>query len=372
MKATLAVIDGDGVGSEVVPQGVKALQAIARRFNHDFNFVPAQLGYSSRIKNGQACPAETIEICRSCDGILLGATGITQQVEASDDRSPDVGRREFARALNHTCNLRPVRVSAHTLNVSPVKGTHIAGTDLIVVRDKSLLNNERMKHTETTPRGRLAQDTLEFHEDEIIRQLKFAFLLAQSRRRKLCLAAQATQFATAKLWSQICQEMAKDYPDVEIDIQAPDTCAMLLIRNPSIFDVIVADNPAIGGIMNNLASLLIGSVGMGPGMTFGLRDGDSIAAMMQKNALYEPIHGTAPQRAGQSVVNPIGTVLAAAMLLRYSLGLEKEALAVERGVEHALEQGYRTYDIMGPGKTKVRTHEMGDHIAAAIASEPKR
>ena len=366
MKATIAVINGDGIGPEVVPQGVKALKVIARRFEHEFSLVPAQLGYTSWRQTGHAAPRETIELCRNSDGILLGAIGAGQWAHASENLPPSGGRRQFDRELDHVCSVRPVKVFSHTIGVSPVKAERIKGTDLVVVRDKSLLNNDRLKHTERTPRGRLARDILEFYEDEIVLPLKFAFLLARSRRKRLCLMAQASMFATSKLWAQIFKELATNYPDVETDVQAPDYCAMQLVRNPTVFDVIVSDSAPMGGMINSLAALLVGSVGMGSGTTIGLRDGDSYAAMVQKNGLYEPIHGSADVRAGQGIVNPIGTVLAAAMLLRYSLGLEEEAQAIERGVEKVLGEGYRTYDIMEPGKTKVGTDEMGERIAAAI------
>ena len=363
MKATIAVIDGDGIGPEIVPQGVKALKVIAKRFKHDFNLVPAQLGYTTWKQTGHAAPPETIELCRKSDGVLLGAIGAGQWANTSENFPPGWGRRQFCRELRYTCSVRPAKVSSHTINVSPTKADRIKGTDLVVVRDRS---PDWLKLTDKTPRGRLARDILEFYEDEIIPTLKFAFLLARSRKKKLCLMTQSSQFATSKLWLQVFQEMAKKHPDVELDVQAPDNCAMLLMRNPAVFDVIVTDSPAMGGMMNNLAALLMGSVGMGPGTTIGLRDGDTYTAMVQRNGLYEPIHGTASIRSGQGIVNPIGTVLAAAMLLRYSLGLEQEAQAIERGVEKALEQGCRTYDIMEPGKIKVGTNEMGEHIAAAI------
>lgn len=366
MKATIAIIDGDGVGPEVVPQGVKALKAIAKRYGHALDLVPAQLGYTAWRETGQAAPADTIELARESDGVLLGAIGVPQWAHANESLPAGLGRRYFCRELEHTCSVRPVKVSPHTLNVGPVKADRTEGADLVVVRDTSLLNNERLKLTNTTTRGRMAKDILEFYEDEIVRPLKFAFLLARSRRKKLCLMAQSSIYATSRLWLQMFQEMAKQYADIEIDAQAPDDCAMQVMRNPAVFDVIVTDSTAMGGMINNLAALLMGSVGMGPSATIGLRDGDTYTAMIRRNGLYEPIHGIAHRRAGRRIVNPIGTVLAAALLLRYSLGLEREAQAIERGVEKALEQGYRTYDIMEPGKTQVGTNEMGERIAVAI------
>lgn len=368
VKATIAIIDGDGVGTEVVPQGVRALRAVAKRFGHDFDLVPAQLGYRAWKQTGVAAPPETIELCKNSDGILLGAIGAGQLDFASEKIPPGWGRRQFSRELAHTCSVRPIKVFPQTVNASPVKAERIRGTDFVVVRDKSLLNNERLELTDTTARGRMARDMPEFHEDEIVPMLKFSFLLARSRRKKLCLVAQASMFATSRLWLQLFLELAKNYPDVEIDVQAPDNCAMQVMRNPALFDVIVSDSTPIGGIINNLGALLMGSIGMPPGATFALRDGGTYPAMVCKNGLYESIHGTADARAGQRIVNPIGTVLAAAMLLRYSLGLEREAKAIEQAVETTLESGYRTYDIMEPDKIKVGTDEMGERIAAAIGT----
>ncbi len=366
MKATIAVMPGDGIGPEIVPQGVKALKVIAKRFKHDFNLVPVQMGYNALKATGSALTPETIKICDKSNGILLGATGAAQWEHAGENYPPGWGRRQLCRELKHRISVRPARVYSQTINTSPVKPERIQGMDLVVVRDMVLINKEGTKTVETTARGRHAVDRLDFYEDEIVPTLKFGFLLARSRKKKLCLMAQSSVFATSKLWLQVFTEMSKKYPDVEIDTQAPDNCAMQLMRNPTVFDVIVCDSTPMGGMMNNLAALLIGSIGMAPGTTIGLRDGETYTQMVVPNGLYEPIHGSAPVRAGQGIVNPIGTVLAAAMLLRYSLGLEQEAQAVERGVEKALTQGYRTYDIMEQGRTKVGTDEMGDRIAAAI------
>ena len=179
---------------------------------------------------------------------------------------------------------------------------------------------------------------------------------------------QSSIFATARLWLKMFEEMASEYPDIEVEIQAPDNCAMQFMRSPARFDVIVCDNTPMGGMLNNLAALLIGSIGMAQGTSLGLKDGQTYQDMVLRNGIYEPIHGAAPLRAGQNIANPIGTILAGAMLLRYSLGLEAEAQAIEHAVEAVLEQGYCTYDIMEAGKKKIGTAEMGDRIAGALES----
>lgn len=366
MKATIAVIPGDGIGKEIVPQGLKALRAVEKRFGHKFDLRQVNMGYDSWKATGEALPKETVEACQSSQGILLGATGAGQFEHAGENIPPGWGRRQLSRELEYCASVRPARVFPQVVNVSPVKPERIQGTDLVVVREMAWLNKKHPKTARRTERGRYASDKLFFYEDEIRRLLRFSFLLARARRKKLCLMAQSSVFQSSKLFLQVFTEMAKDFPDVAIDTMAPDNCAMQLMRNPALFDVIVSDSTPMGGMMNNLAALLMGSIGMAPGGTIGLRDGASFTKMVVPNGMYEPIHGSAPLRAGQGIVNPIGTVLAAAMLLRYSLGLEQEAQAMERAVERVLDQGYRTYDIMEPGKSKVGTEEMGDRIAAAI------
>ncbi|MSP96473.1 MAG: 3-isopropylmalate dehydrogenase [Betaproteobacteria bacterium] len=366
MKATIAVIPGDGIGPEIVAQAIKALKAIDSRFKHQFDIRSLQMGFNAWKTTGTALTRETIEFCRQSDGILLGATGAADSEYTAKDFPPGWGRRELCRELKYYASVRPVKVFPQTMNASPIKAERIAGTDLVVVRDMTLINKAGLARDSVAAGGRFAQDILEFQESEITPTLKFAFLLARSRSRKLCLMTQSSLFATSRLWLRIFEEMANKYADVAVQVQAPDNCAMQLMRNPAEFDVIVTDNTAMGGMINNLGALLIGSIGMAPGTSMGLKDGESFSAMVQRNGLYEPIHGSAPLRAGQRIVNPIGTVLAAAMLLRYSLALSDEANAIERAIERALDKGIRTYDIMEPGMKKVGTDEMGDRIAEEI------
>jgi 3-isopropylmalate dehydrogenase len=366
VKATIAVIDGDGIGPEIVPQAVKTLTAVAKRFEHAFILVPVQMGYNAWKTTGSALPAHTLETCRASDGILLGATGAAHWEYVQKDAPPGWGRRQLCRELGHRISIRPAKVFPQTVNASPTKAERIAGTDLVVVRDMTLVNKAGLARDANDAQGRVARDTLEFRESEIAPSLKFAFLLARSRRGKLCLMTQSSVFATSRLWLHMFEAMAQGYPDVAVEVQAPDNCAMQLMRNPASFDVVITDSAPMGGMLNNLAALLMGSVGMAPGTSVGLRDGDTYNAMVARNGIYEPIHGSAPLRAGQGIVNPIGTVLGAAMLLRYSLGLEREARAIEEAVSQTLEQGYRTYDIMESGMKQVGTEAMGDRIASEL------
>jgi 3-isopropylmalate dehydrogenase len=366
LNATIAVIHGDGVGPEIVPQGIKALTAVGTRFGHDFNFVAVPMGYGAWKATQSALSPEALEVCRDSDGILLGATGAADWEYSQKDFPPGWGRRQLCRELGHRISIRPAKVLAQTVNASPTKAERAMGTDLVIVRDMTLVNKSGLAHAASDSEGRLARDTLEFHEAEIAPTLKFAFLLARSRSRRLCLMTQSSVFATSRLWLQMFEAMARTYSDVAVEVQAPDNCAMQLMRNPAAFDVVVTDSAPMGGMLNNLAALLMGSIGMAPGTSVGLREGDTYTAMVARNGIYEPIHGSAPKRAGQGIVNPIGTILAAAMLLRYSLGLEQEAQAIEQAVARTLDRGYRTYDIMEAGKTRIGTGEMGDRIAAEL------
>lgn len=368
MRACVAVIAGDGVGAEVVPQGVKVLEAVAARFGHDFVLQPVAMGYGAWKATGSALTDEAIDICRRSDGILHGATGAADHEYTQKDFPPGWGRRQLSRMLGHRVSVRPIALFPQIVDVAPVRAERLFGTDLVIVRDMTLINRTGLSRTGSGEHGRYAEDTLAFSEDVVERVLKFSFLLARSRRGRLCLMTQSSLYATSRLWLQVFEESASRYPDVEAQVQAPDNCAMQLIRNPAVFDVIVTDSTPMGGMMNNLAALLAGSIGMAPGTSIGLRDGDTYEAMVERHGLYEPIHGSAPLRAGQGIVNPIGTVLAAAMLLRYSLALEQEARTVERAVAAVLDAGYRTYDIMQPGRIRIGTAEMGDRIAAAVAS----
>ena len=366
MKARIVVMPGDGIGLEVVPQGVKALQAVAERFGHQLELLPVEMGYRAWKATGIALGPQALETCRTSDGILHGATGAADSEYTTKDFPPGWGKRQLCRELGLRLSIRPIRIAPQLADAGPLKQERIRGTDLVIVRDMTLINKAGLATASSDSRGRHARDVLEFSEDEVVPALKFAFLLAGSRRRKLCLMTQSSLYATSRLWLEIFQEMAPRHPDVQAEVQAPDNCAMQLVRDPRAFDVIVTDNTPMGGMLNNVVALMAGSIGMAPGTTVGLHDGEHYAEMVQRNGLYEPIHGSAPLRAGQGIANPIGTVLAAALLLRYSLGLEREAAAIETAVQRTLAAGYRTYDIVQPGLRKIGTDEMGDRIAEAL------
>ncbi|MFC1991086.1 isocitrate/isopropylmalate family dehydrogenase, partial [Chloroflexota bacterium] len=342
------------------------LRSVEKRFHHEFDLHEAAIGFETWKATGNALPMETINFCKSSQGILLGATGAAQWEHAAENIPPGWGRRQLSREMGYCASVRPARVYPQLLNATPVKPEYIQGMDAVIVRETRWINKKHPRTMRHTSQGWYASDKLSFREDEILPILRFSFLLAQSRRKNLVLMAQTSIFQTSALWLRHFTEMGQQFPDVEIDTMAPDNCVMQLVRNPSQFDVIVCDSTPMGGMLNEIAGLLMGSIGMAPGASVALRDGPDFAQMVVPNGLYEPIHGSAPRRAGQGIANPIGTVLAAAMLLRYSLNLEREAKAIENAVDRVLSQGYRTYDIMGDGNIKVGTEEMGNHIAAAV------
>jgi 3-isopropylmalate dehydrogenase len=366
MKARIAVIAGDGIGAEVIPQGVRALEAVARRFGHEFAFVPVRMGFGAWKASGSALDDDAIATCAQSDGILHGATGAADHEYIDKDAPPGWGRRQLSRTLGHCVSVRPIRTWPQTVEVSPIRAERIRDVDLVIVRDMTLINRTGLSRTGSAADGRFAEDILAFTEETVGRALRFSYLLARSRGKRLCLATQASLYATSRLWLQVFEELSGAFPDVAVEVQAPDNCAMQLIRNPASFDVIVTDSTPMGGMLNNLAAMIPGSIGMAPGASVALRDADTATAMVIGNGMYEPIHGSAPARAGQGIVNPIGTVLAAAMLLRHSLALEPEARAVESAVGAVLDAGYRTYDVMHAGRMRVGTDEMGARIAAAI------
>ncbi|MFH1652282.1 MAG: isocitrate/isopropylmalate family dehydrogenase, partial [Chloroflexota bacterium] len=283
MKATLAIIPGDGIGKEVVPQGVKALQAVAQRFRHDFDLRRLEMGYEHWKVTGDALPAATIETCRHSQGVLMGATGMAQWEHAVKNAPPGWGRRQLSRELDYCASVRPAHIFPPLANVSAVKPERLQGADFVIIREMVWLNKKHPKTARRTERGRYAADRLHFYEDEILPILKFSFLLAAARRKRLVLVAQTSIFQTSKLWLQLFTEMSHQFPEISIDTMAPDNAAMQLVRNPSEFDVIVCDSTPMGGMLNNLAGVLMGSIGMAPGGTVGLKEGKTFNEMVIPN-----------------------------------------------------------------------------------------
>jgi len=266
-------------------------------------------------------------------------------------------------------NIRPIRVFSPLKGVSPVKPHVLDGVDYVILREiTSGPIYGRPKWRRRFKDGWQAVDTIRYREGEIARFLHCAFGLARLRHGRLTLATQENVMETSRLWGHLCRQMQPQYPDVHVEYLYADACAMELARRPSQFDVIAFDNMLMGGMLNDAGSAYMGSMGMPPSASIGpqVQKGQPLDLSRGVFGLYEPVHGSAPRRAGQGIANPIATILSAALLLRLSLGLAPEAEAVERAVERVLEKGYRTYDIMEPGRTWVGTGEMGDLVAREI------
>ena len=361
MKFEVAVLPGDGVGPEVTAEAVKVLQRVGQKFGPEFNFHYGDVGGVSIDKYGVALTEETLEMCRRSDAVLLGAVGGPKWDDPLARVRPEDGLLALRKELGLFANLRPVKVYPALLPSINLKPGVVQGVDLIFVRELTGgIYFGRPRKQWQTSRGRRAMDTLKYSEGEIRRILRVGFELARRRRRKLTSVDKANVLESSRLWRQIASELSVEYPDVELQHQLVDACAMRLIQSPAEFDVLVTEN-MFGDILTDEASMLSGSLGMLSSASLaGVPGGGGAFGM------YEPSHGSAPRRAGQNLVNPIATIGSCALMLRYSLGLAKEAKAVERAIEQVLEEGYRTYDIAKGGGTRVGTREMGDLIAERI------
>ena len=365
MNSTIAVLPGDGIGPEVTAEAIKVLDAVASRFGHDFDLRYGRIGGNAIDDFGTPLPEETLEMCGDADGVLFGAVGGPKWDDPNAATRPEDGILAVRKRLGLFANLRPVKVFPAIINSSPIKPHLLKGVDIMVVRELTGgLYFGRPKKRWDTSRGRRAVDTLRYTEREIERILRVGFELARARRGRLTSTDKANVLATSRLWRELATEVAADYPDVELEHMYADNLAMQIIRAPGQFDVIVGEN-TFGDIISDEAAVLAGSLGMLPSA--------SLAGLPAKGgrrrrvvSLYEPIHGSAPDIAGQGIANPIGMVLSTAMMLRYSLGLDEEADAIERAVDGVLAEGYRTPDIAADGGDVVGTTRMGDIISGLV------
>ena len=367
-SATITVLRGDGVGPEVTTQALRVLRAVETMYGHSFVIRQGLVGMDSIKSEGVAISDATFEMCAQSDAILFGAVGGLPKTQGGP--RPEHALFRLRKEFDFFANLRPIRPSEPMYRSSPVKPEHLAGTDMIFVRELS--SGLYYGHLESVPgkpskirrKGQQdteAVDTLSYTAQEIERVVRVAFEIARRREHKVTSVDKANVLSSSVLWREIVERVALDHPEVKYEHILVDTCAMELIRNPANFDVVVTEN-LFGDILTDEASVLSGSIGMLPSASLGERrvDGGLFG-------LYEPVHGTAPDIAGQDKANPIGTVRSAALLLRHSLGLHKEALAVEEAVEKVLREGYRTADINENGCTVVGTREMGEKIRDALA-----
>ncbi len=340
MKATIVLLPGDGIGPEVVLEARRVLEAIAAAFDHSFTFDEHLIGGASIDAHGTALTGGALAACRAADAILLGAVGGPAWSDPSAKVRPEQGLLELRKALGLWANLRPVRPYPELAACSPLRHERLAGVDLLVVRELTggLYFGPRVR--DEVDGQRRAVDTLVYTDREIARVVTLAFQLARDRCGRVTSIDKANVLESSRLWRQVANEVAARYPDIPLDHQLVDSAAMRIITAPASFDVIVTEN-MFGDILTDEAAVLTGSLGLCPSASIG--DG--------RCGLYEPIHGSAPDIAGQGIANPIGTILSAAMLLRYSLKLEAEAQVIEKAVARALTAGVRTADIAPPGST---------------------
>jgi len=361
MEYKIALIPGDGIGPEIVAEAKKVLDRVCEKYSHNFSYTEVLLGGASIDAHGVPLTEEAIAQAKASDAVLMGSIGgdakTSPWYKLEPSKRPEAGLLAIRKALNLFANLRPAYLYNELRDACPLRDEIIGdGFDMIIVRE--LTGGLYFGARKTTEENgvRTAVDTLSYNENEIRRIAIKAFEIARKRRNKVTSVDKANVLDSSRLWRSVVEDVAKDYPDVTLEHMLVDNCAMQLVRDPKQFDVILTEN-MFGDILSDEASMVTGSIGML----------SSASLNETKLGLYEPSHGSAPDIAGQNKANPIATILSAAMMLRYSLDLDKEADAVETAVQKVLTAGYRTGDIMSEGCKLVGTKEMGDLIADAIA-----
>ena len=361
-----ALLPGDGIGAEVIAEAVRVLDAVGGRFDHSFEYAEDVVGGASIDAHRTALREETLEMCRAQDAVLFGAVGGPKWDEDAELQAagirPEQAILGLRKGLGLFANIRPVKMVPMLADSTPLKRETVADVDMVVLRELTggIYFGEPQRRWEEGGERR-AVDTLAYSEPEIERIVRLGFETARARRGLLTSVDKANILDSSRLWREIANEVAADYPDVELEHRLVDACAMDLIRHPSHFDVIVTEN-MFGDILTDEASMLAGSMGMLPSASVGAPgDGSTLG-------LYEPIHGTAPDIAGQGVANPIAMILSAALMLRYSCNLEQEAAAIESAVQQTLEAGHRPADLAVAGDAPLGTEKLGGIIADAVRS----
>lgn len=361
MNLKIGVIKGDGIGPEIVTEAMKVLDKVGEIYGHTCEYEQLLMGGASIDVHGIPLTDETVETAKACDAVLMGSIGgdakTSPWYKLEPSKRPEAGLLKIRKALNLFANLRPAVLYDELKGACPLKEEITeGGFDMMIMRELTggLYFGERKTVEEDGVRK--AYDSLTYNENEIRRIAKRGFDIAMKRRKKVTSVDKANVLDSSRLWRKVVEEVAEDYPEVTLEHMLVDNCAMQLVRDPKQFDVILTEN-MFGDILSDEASMVTGSIGML----------SSASLNETKLGLYEPSHGSAPDIAGQNKANPIATILSAAMMLRYSLDLDKEADAVETAVQKVLTEGYRTGDIMSDGCKLVGTKEMGDLIADAIA-----
>jgi len=352
MKAHIAVLPGDGIGPEVISAAVEVLQDIARRHGHEFAFSDHPIGGNAIDAHGEPLPASTLAACQAADAVLLGAVGGPKWSDPKAKVRPEQGLLALRAGLGVFANLRPVNVHPRLAGLSPLKNEKLAGVDVLFVRE---LTGGAYFGAKTRSADS-ATDETRYTVAEIERVTRRAFELARGRRKHVTSVDKANVLETSRLWRETVTRVAADYADIKLEHQLVDSMAMLLLTRPSAYDVVVTEN-LFGDILTDEAAALAGSLGLLPSASLGAG----------KVGLYEPIHGSAPDIAGQGLANPLGAILSAALLLRHSLGLDAEAAAVEAAVESVLASSELTRDLGGDASTR----EVGDSVLAALAAQQR-
>ncbi len=360
MRLNIGVIKGDGIGPEIVTEAMKVLNKVADVFGHECSYTQLLMGGASIDVNGVPLTDETIELAGKSDAVLMGSIGgdakTSPWYKLEPSKRPEAGLLKLRKSLNLFANLRPAVLYDELKGACPLKEEITdGGFDMMIMRELTggLYFGERS--TIEVDGVTIATDTLTYSEEEIRRIARRAFDIAMKRRKKVTSVDKANVLDSSRLWRKVTEEVAKDYPEVSLEHMLVDNCAMQLVKDPRQFDVILTEN-MFGDILSDEASMVTGSIGMLA----------SASLNETKFGLYEPSGGSAPDIAGKGIANPIATILSAAMMLRFSFDLDKEADAIEQAVSEVLKAGYRTGDIMSEGKKQVATSEMGDLICSYI------
>lgn len=359
----IAVLPGDGIGPEVIAEGVRILHAVEERWGHRFRLREGLIGGCALDARGNPLPSETLDICRAADAVLLGAVGGPRWDDPNAKQRPEQGLLGLRKELGVYANLRPVRVHPSLVAASPLRAERLEGVDFIFVRELTGGIYFGEKRRGGVGGGECAVDVCSYTAAEIERVTRVAGELARARRKKLTSVDKANVLETSRLWrTTVTRVVKEEFPDVALDHVLVDACAMLLLRNAQTFDVIVTEN-LFGDILTDEASMLAGSLGVLPSASLG----DSQSGKPRRG-LYEPIHGSAPDIAGRGIANPVGTILSVALMLRHTFGLESEARAVESAVSAAIDDGCVTVDIAPRGGRSYSTEEVGRAIAQALSA----
>ena len=352
LNKNIAVIRGDGIGPEIVNQALKVLDKVAQLYGHAFTYTDVDMGGCAIDKYGEPLPEAELKKCLESDSVLLGAVGGEKWNDVPGDKRPEKGLLKLRAGMGVYSNNRPAKIWPQLADASPLKKSIVdAGIDFIIVRE--LIGGIYFGEHKTE--GDVATDVLKYSEAEIERIGRIGFETARKRNKKLCSVEKSNVLDSSRLWKKVMHRLSEEYPDVELSDMLVDNCAMQIVKNPAQFDVVVTEN-MFGDILSDEASMITGSIGMIPSSSLG----------SSTCGLYEPIHGSAPDIAGKDIANPVGTILSAAMMLRFSFDMPNEADCIENAVSAVLDDGFRTADIMSDGCKKVGCSEMGNLIISRM------